>query len=776
MIMKHLVFFFSLLANIFVFSQLATYDWRLHVSFTNPSEVATDGKTVLCAFRNGILEYDIEANETAIWSYTNYLSDVVISTVYYDQNSDSYWIGYENGNIDRVHKNSVVNIPYLKMASVLGTKKISSFSQRNGMVYAVSGLGILVINPEKNEIKETWYTNNNGDQNLKLEFLNDSVYTLTSKGIYKAYVNNPILVDYTQWHPITAMMITNDSLSYTKMIKWDQQLLLVKSNEKFGNDTLLKYTNGVLSYPLTGDNELKDVKVFDNKIYLVDPYGITEYDQTFTDIDRFYNYEFGYPLDMRTVIKVKEGEFYIADNSAGLVKFNGNWNNKRLTPAGPPSNEFYRVNARKDKLILSAGRVSKFGASYIGAQAYTFQDETWKHYSKFNQQMLDSINVWDLNGVAVHPKDENIMAISGCGEKYSLFIIKDNQQVSEMYGLENSVIENFLTLQDLTCISEVQYDSKGNLWMINTHTNDPLKVLTKDGVLYKFDTGGSTKQRFVEKLILDDDGNPWFSVPGIGIVGYFPNGTIDDASDDTYKILNKGDFTGALPNNDVTDIIKATDGKLWITTTEGFSILSNPSSVAAASYGNYNTYRPKIEFGENTEYFFGETYITCGTVDGGNRKWFGTANSGVFCLAADGYSIIHQFNTANSKLISNNILDMEFNPKTGELFVVTDVGLISLRTDASAGTETYDETIVFPNPVQPEYEGVVTIQGIKTDSDVKITDMAGNIVYETSSNGGTAVWNCKKVTGEKVATGVYLIWTAPKEGKGRKVGKVTVIR
>lgn len=312
--------------------------------------------------------------------------------------------------------------------------------------------------------------------------------------------------------------------------------------------------------------------------------------------------------------------------------------------------------------------------------------------------------------------------------------------------------------------------------MINTHTNYPLKVLTKDGVLYKFDTGGSTKQRFVEKLLLDDDGNPWFSVPGIGIVGYFPNGTIDDASDDTYKILNEGDFTGALPNNDVTDIIKATDGKLWITTTEGFSILSNPASVAAASYGNYNTYRPKIEFGESTEYFFGETYITCGTVDGGNRKWFGTANSGVFCLAADGYSIIHEFNTTNSKLISNNILDMEFNPKTGELFVVTSLGLTSLRTDASTGTETYDETIVFPNPVQPEYEGVVTIQGIKTDSDVKITDMAGNIVYETASNGGTAVWDCKKVTGEKVATGVYLIWTAPKEGKGRKVGKVTVIR
>ena len=245
---------------------------------------------------------------------------------------------------------------------------------------------------------------------------------------------------------------------------------------------------------------------------------------------------------------------------------------------------------------------------------------------------------------------------------------------------------------------------------------------------------------------------------------------------DNYKILDRGENTGALPNNEVTDIILTKDNKLWITTSLGFSILSNPSSVSEASYGGYNTYRPKVNYGGNTEYFFGETFISCGTVDGGNRKWLGTENAGLFCLSEDGYSIVYEFNTANSKLISNTIYDLEFNGKTGELFVLTDLGLVSLRVDASDGRDDYKEVIVFPNPVQPDYDGVVTIQGIKTNSDVKVTDMAGNIVYETTSNGGTATWNCRKVNGEEVATGVYLIWTAPKEGKGRKVGKVTVIR
>ena len=113
--------------------------------------------------------------------------------------------------------------------------------------------------------------------------------------------------------------------------------------------------------------------------------------------------------------------------------------------------------------------------------------------------------------------------------------------------------------------------------------------------------------------------------------------------------------------------------------------------------------------------------------------------------------------------------------KTGELYIITDKGLISLRIDASDGTADYEDVQVFPNPVKPEFNGQITIQGIKFDSDVRITDMGGNLVYRTTSNGGTAVWNGRRITGEKVTTGVYLIWTSESEGKGRKVGKVTVI-
>lgn len=118
---------------------------------------------------------------------------------------------------------------------------------------------------------------------------------------------------------------------------------------------------------------------------------------------------------------------------------------------------------------------------------------------------------------------------------------------------------------------------------------------------------------------------------------------------------------------------------------------------------------------------------------------------------------------------------MELDQRTGELFIITDLGLISYRTDATFGDPNYNEVKVFPNPARPDFDGVITIQGIQYNSDVKITDSAGNLIYKTTSNGGTATWNGKTLTGEKVRTGVYLIWTAANEGKGRKVGKVLVV-
>ena len=281
----------------------------------------------------------------------------------------------------------------------------------------------------------------------------------------------------------------------------------------------------------------------------------------------------------------------------------------------------------------------------------------------------------------------------------------------------------------------------------------------------------------ISKIAIDYNENKWLVVPTVGIVGLNDNKTPDNLSDDKIKIIDAGVSTGAIPSTGVTSVAVGFNNEVWIGTESGFAILNNSENVFDATYGNYNTTRIKLKFEGENEYLLGTTYITDIEVDGANRKWLGTANTGIFLLSEDGSEIIQNYTTDNSPLISNVIIDMSFDYKTGELFIATDKGLVSYRTDASEGAEDYSNVTIFPNPVKPDFSGPITLQGIKYDSDVNVTDVAGNLVYKTTSKGGTVTWDGKTLTGERVKGGVYLFWTAPNDvnEKGRKVGKVVIV-
>ena len=350
------------------------------------------------------------------------------------------------------------------------------------------------------------------------------------------------------------------------------------------------------------------------------------------------------------------------------------------------------------------------------------------------------------------------------------------QQIDTTYDFTNSPLQKFaLGDNGWTCVSDVKYDLDENLWVLNAFTDAPLKMLSKSGKWYTFETGGFTKNVFNRKLIIDKQNNKWFTVFGTGFVGFSDGGTIDDPSDDVYRMVSDGLTSGALPSKEVTALAMDFNNQLWIGTDNGFCILYNAGSILSKEPNSFAAQRIKMRFEGNVEYMLGKTSITDIEVDGGNRKWIATANSGLFLLSPDGSEIIASYTKENSPLISNSILDIKLNQQTGELFIITEEGLVSYRTDASQGDDTYENTVVFPNTLKPDHIYGVTIKGIAYDSDVRFTDAGGNLVYKTTSNGGTAHWDGKTLSGERVKAGVYFIWTAPNEGKGRKVGEFVVI-
>ena len=85
--------------------------------------------------------------------------------------------------------------------------------------------------------------------------------------------------------------------------------------------------------------------------------------------------------------------------------------------------------------------------------------------------------------------------------------------------------------------------------------------------------------------------------------------------------------------------------------------------------------------------------------------------------------------------------------------------------------------MVFPNPVRPNYNGTIAISGMVTNANVKITDTYGNLVYQTTALGGQAIWNGKNFDGQRVATGVYLVFSTDEDtGEQGAMAKILFVK
>lgn len=754
-------------------AQIGMGQWRMHVPASEAIDLAVGNGYVMAALTSGVLEYDVAASENRILNNLNALSDIQVSCISYEPQSKSFFVGYENGNLDQITPDGVINIPAIKLSEITGNKRVNKIIVKNGLAYAATGFAIVILDPIKNEVKDTYYPPNSAEGINDVAFLNDSIYALSDTKLCRGKITNAFLSDPLQWTTDVRPPVPV-AARYSELAVQQNELHISYIMNTLG-DSIFKLTNSGLEMVIGTQFSNMDIKRFhvENDVFYT--YYTTAMIAFNDDLSVNFGVEYyGSKAAFPGKVLTDNGTIWVADQNSGLVRYQSPISYTFIQQEGPPKTRFFSVNGAKGKMIVTSGRIDRVVQSYFAPAAYAFEDESWKLFDNTNQTIWPSYQLWDMGVAAVNSKDLNEIAIGGyC--KDALSIMNDGSQVSTVYTTANSPLDVTSVGNGNVCLSGLEYDPDGNLWMVNCYTNEPLKVRLADGTWQQFDTGTDSKNVFTGKLAIDYNGNKWFGIYGKGMVGFNDNETPSNTADDTYKILETGEGVGNLPSENVTAIAVDLDNEIWIGTDNGFAVLYNSDGIFSGS-GTYDASRILITYEGNVENLLGSTPITDIEIDGGNRKWIGTASTGIFLLSADGQEVLAQYTQDNSPLISDNIMDMEFNHITGELFIITDQGLVSFRTDASQDDETYATTTVFPNPVKPDYFGPITIQGIRYDSDVKITDVAGNLVYKTTSNGGTATWNGKTLTGEDVASGVYLIWTATNTGKSRKVGKVAVIR
>jgi hypothetical protein len=759
-----------------VAAQIGTGQWRMHVPNRSAIDVIVRGDQVFSAFGNGLLEVDIPSGEKSLWTTVSILSDINITCLGMDGSKQYVFVGYDNGNIDKIDGSTVINIPSIRLAQIQGNKRINKIVPYGDFVYLATGFSVIKLDPLKDEVKETFYPTADGTGILDIAFKGDSIFAMTENRLLRAKLSNFALADPNQWQEDTRIPVLSSN-SYGGLEIIDDLLFVHFKHSDYGKDTVFRITEtGSVNYATDNslDIEVNSIATENNNLCIFSDGLITNNGSNGQLLYSFSSYLLGQwisPVNGAT----KNGTSWIADKTLGLIRMDSEYGFTRFGFEGPAKNEFCSMDWHDGKLAIAGGGISSIANTFSGSGVQLLEEESWKLYDRDNMNLWNGQNIWDFLSVSIDPTNSNRMAV-GTYSEIPVSIIENGIQVTDTFTPLNSTLESTPLNSSWSLVSSVQYDEDGNLWALNGFTEKPLNVYTKDGLWYNFDCGSGLGNKFSRKMVIDYQGNKWFSMEGAGLYGYKHGSSIADPSDDQRIFLNTGENSGNLPSKSVTALAVDFDNELWIGTDNGFAVLYNSEGAFGASQGEYDADRIKVQFEGNVEYVLGNTNITDIEVDGGNRKWFATANSGIILLSADGLEIIEQHTTENSPLISNNIIDLELNQQTGELFIVTDKGLVSYRTNATYQDADYSNVTVFPNPLRPEYHGPVTIQGIQYNSDVKITDIAGNLVYKTESNGGTASWNGKNLNGEDVTTGVYLIWTASIDGDGKKVGKVLVVR
>jgi hypothetical protein len=762
---------FGNLAN----AQIPMGTWKYHVASAKAIDIVTDGERIFTALENGLYIYNPYTEEGVLKTALNGLSDIEISCLYHDATDNATYIGYANGNIDKWQAGKITNLPAIKLAQISNSKRINQFERNGAYIYVANDFSIVLIDVAKEEIKDTYYPTNGLEAIVDVALSQDSIFALTSTQMLKGLRSNPALPDYSQWDrdlrfPYQA---TN---KYRELQTINQQFWVLRSNDAYGQDSVFRLKNDVLvnvinepfSYEINSiQNVGSQISVSIDGgflIYNADGLQLSTYSASL--LDRWIN---------PSRVCQLGNSYWSADQAWGLQEHPNAYTCKRYPIEGLANTFVYTMDWQEGVLAVGSGRLeAEIAPAFTRNGIHILEENQWRSHNTPKVTSWDYNKMWDFISIAVNPKNPKEIA-AGTYSFAPLTLL--NQTDTLVFDQSNSPLEPVSIGNGWSLISGLKFDSKGNLWVANGYTDRPIKTRQSNGIWasYYLGTGASNKQ--TTKLEIDFQDNIWMGTYANGLVGLQHQGTLDDPSDDKYIQLTTGELLGNLPSNKITALAADFDGELWIGTDAGFAVLYNANGSFAAGAGNYDAQRILIPFEGNYEEVLGDASITDIEVDGGNRKWISLANAGLVLLSSDGTQIIAQYTEDNSPLISNTIYDIEINQQTGELYIVTDKGLVSFRIDATYEDPSYETLNVFPNPVKPDYFGPITIQGIRYNSDVKVTDAAGNLIYKILSNGGTATWNGQNLNGEKVPTGVYFFWTANNyQGGERKVAKVLVIR
>lgn len=758
-------------------AQIAVGEWRDHLSYNNATQVEYAADKVYVLTTGSLFYLDRATSSIDKLNKVTGLSDVGASTIRYNENLGILMIGYSNGNVDLITPDRFYNIPDIKHKQIAADKYIHNIYTDDTHAYVCTGFGIVVIDLLKKEIRDTYIIGPLGTYLCIYDLDYDGsqyFYAATEKGIYRAEKNNPGLVDYSSWQLQTNVPNYN---SRFRSVKCFYSLIFAFLDQNaWEADTVYIYDNQIWSAYY--NNYIKNVNRIEKSgtnLYIIEYYRIFRLEGNgHTSFIWGWVNNSSTPTDAATD---PNGGTWISDSKYGLVyrqSEQGNWS--YVAPNGPDNTRSFAVASAGNKVVaLAGGRNSSWGNLWMLGNFFVFENEVWSSYNIKNTPILDSNNIYDLCAVAINPDNPSQYYLGSYGRG---ILEMNNGQPVQWFNQDNSTLGITDPVNKYIRIGGMSFDKDGNLWVTNCgpENKHTLSVRKKNGQWKGFEIQPYVTDGEVAQVVITQSGHKWMVLPrGKGLFVFDDKGTIDNTSDDQWLKFSVLDENGELISNDIYSIAEDQDGRIWLGTNKGVVVYYSPENVfSGASFYASQIKIPNENPGQ-ANYLLESQTVTAIAIDGANRKWFGTSNGGVFLMSPDGSEQILNFTEDNSPLFSNSVIDIAINGKTGEIFFVTEKGMISYKGTATDGDDYFKHVYTYPNPVPPGYTGYITITGLAANVNVKITDINGNLVYETTSEGGQAIWQGTTLSGTRVQSGVYLVFASNEDGTKTHVTKLLFI-
>ncbi|OSZ82605.1 hypothetical protein CAP35_04890 [Chitinophagaceae bacterium IBVUCB1] len=734
--------------------------WRSHLPYNTAVGVAFDNANNLyVATEKTFFIYNISSKQSEGFSKAEGMADVSVSCIGYDLSSNTAIIGYENSNIDLYQDGAFYNLPDLKMRNISGSKKINDIYTSDGYAYISTDAGMLVINLEKREIKET-YNFSIAGQGIAIKsaaIAGNNLFAATDKGLYTGNKNSGLLQSFTTWGKIDTLR------NFISLASVNNKLFVATV------DSVFEYINNTLQFVFRSDSNIRKISPGINSLWVCEgirsnfrgkahKLSLTNYIKT----DSFNVFGF-----CNQVVHGDTDRVWVAAGADGFLlrEFRGEPYKLQL-PEGPSSFPCYDILANNEELwVAHGGYDEKRRANNNGAGFSNFRDGKWKWYRRFEYQPFGD----SMRDFSKLYKSADGILYAGSVQNGLLVINPDGSTLSYQ---QNSFIGTSSVSPTWYFVGGFAEDNNSNLWMTIYGGKQELAVKTKEGQWYPITVPipRSGIPNAAADIIVDDNNQKWYATSGAssGVIVYDDNNTPTNTFDDRYRLLLAGKGVGGLADNEVYSLAKDKKGSIWIGTKNGISIVSCPAQVIE---GTCEAENRTVQYDKFAGYLFQEEIVKTIAVDGANRKWIGT-NNGVWLISEEGDNIIYRFTQENSPLPSNNINKITIDPQTGDVYIGTEQGLVSYRSTATDGGKENADVKVFPNPVPTGYSGTIAIKGLVENADVRITDISGQLVFRTKALGGQAVWNGYDYTGRRPQSGVYLIFVTNKDGSQTKVGKM----